>query len=57
MYDISDFLYPSFYPNGLFYRKREVTSGQRIEWRRMGQSSSSESVGLEKLFRLKVMNP
>lgn len=56
MYDLSDFLYPSFYPSGLFYRKREMMPGQRIEWRTMGQSSSSESVGVEKLFRLKVMN-
>lgn len=53
---ISDFLYPSSCPPGLFYGKRDVASGQRIEWRTVGQSSSSQRVGIEELFRLKVMN-
>lgn len=56
MYDLSDPLYPSSYLNGLLYRKREVTSGQILEWRIPSQGSSSKSVGIEKLFRLKAMN-
>jgi len=55
-YDISESLHPSSYLNGLLYRKREVTSGQRLEWRTPSQGSSSKCVGIEKLFRLKVMN-
>lgn len=56
VYDISESLPPSSYLNGLLYRKREVTSGQRLEWRTPSQGSSSKCVGIEKLFRLKVMN-
>lgn len=55
MYDLSDPLYPSSYLNGLLYRKREVTSGQILEWRIPSQGSSTKSVGIEKLFRLKAM--